>query len=367
MSDASSHPPTPPPNLPEDAVATRAEAFEDLVLTCVEGKFSIIDLVDKLTLAGTTPVEANDFVQQAQQRTMDETDAEAHALDQQHRQEAVDALSWNLLRAKVASASSLVALSPHMNLLSGYAKQLADLIGVSSSPQQNRTIPSSVLNAAPHLTKLATNLSDPLLEATWKLCKAYTTDKAIDSIIDLLQCQHMHKPITQSIWREIIQDKYVNFEKLYISILPGYDHRDEAKEFVSGYAIIKKDNINVHWPLSDKADWIHVFSAWKAAVIMLDAEVRECYARSPFCLDNCLKMDMPLLHLYASIGTSATVQTRAQISVGMAYALSVERSTELGTLMNASPPSVQANSELEEVRNQVVEAQVGPRRFEVEK
>ncbi|KAF9496616.1 hypothetical protein BDN71DRAFT_727052 [Pleurotus eryngii] len=350
MSDASSHPPTPPPNLPEDAIATRAKAFEDLVLACVEGKFSIVDLVDKLASAGATPVEANDFVQQAQQslealrnyreatpvglsdeeatlfrRTRDETDAEAHTLVQQRRQEAVDALSWNLLRAKVASASSLAASSPHANLLSGYAKQLADLIGVPSSPQQNRTIPSSVLDAAPHLAKLATDLSDPLLEATWKLREAYAADKAIDSIIDLLQRQHMHEPIARSIWCEIIQDKYVNFEKLYASILPGYDHRDEAKEFVSGYAIVKKDNINVRRPLSDEADWIRVFGAWEAAVVMvyphrkdeliayhryisdlfhaipsplvtiwLDAEVRERYARSPFRLDNRSKMDMPL-------------------------------------------------------------------------
>ncbi|KAF9501189.1 hypothetical protein BDN71DRAFT_1479744 [Pleurotus eryngii] len=135
----------------------------------------------------------------------------------------------------------------------------------------------------------------------------------------------MHEPIARSIWCDIIQDKYVNFEKLYASILPGYDHRDEAKEFVSGYAIIKKDSVNVRRPLSDEADWIRVFGAWEAAVIMvyphrkdelvlyhryisdlfhaipsplttirLDAEVRERYARLPFRLDDRTKMDIPL-------------------------------------------------------------------------
>ncbi|KAG5221141.1 hypothetical protein IMY05_C4463000500 [Salix suchowensis] len=255
MSHAASPSPSPPPNplpdLPEDPIAARAKACEDLILACVEGKFSIVDLVDKLTVAGATPAEAEDFIQQAQQSL-----SALANLREATPLEAANALSWNLLRAKVISASSLINPSPFSKSLSSYAKQLANLISSPSSSQSSGAIPSSVLDAAPHLAKLVSDLSDSHLEATWKLREAYATDKAIDSIIDLLQRQHMHEPIARSIWRDIIQDRYVNFEKLYVSILPGYDHHDEAKEFVSGYAIIKKDSVNVCHPLSDEADWI---------------------------------------------------------------------------------------------------------------
>ncbi|KAG9221044.1 hypothetical protein CCMSSC00406_0005517 [Pleurotus cornucopiae] len=434
-SPSPSPPPNPPPILPEDPITARAKACEELVLACVEGKFSLADLVDKLETAGATPAEAEDFIQQAQQslaalanlreatpvglsdeeaaafrRTRDTADSTAHNLGQQRAQEAVNVLSWNLLRAKVASASSLVDPSSHSKLLSGYAKQLADLIGAPSSSQQNGAIPSSVLDAAPHLAKLVSDTSDPLLEATWKLREAYATDKAIDSIIDLLQRQHMHEPIARSIWRDIIQDKYVNFEKLYASILPGYDHRDEAKEFISGYAIIKKDNVNVRRPLSDEADWLRVFGAWEAAVIMVyphrkdelvsyhryisdlfhaipsplitirfDAEVRERYARSPFRLDDRSKMDMPLyVQIFRGsplaaaknkrpLGANSPTSPQKRTFVGMGFALNAGTSTGPGMQTNASPPYKQVVSELEEVRTRVAEAQAGPRRFETEK
>ncbi|KAF9497383.1 hypothetical protein BDN71DRAFT_1364394, partial [Pleurotus eryngii] len=293
-----------------------------------------------------TPAGLSDEEATAFQKARDEATTNAQTLDQQRAQEAANALSWNLLRAKVISASSLINPSPFSKSLSSYAKQLANLISSPSSSQSSGAIPSSVLDAAPHLAKLVSDLSDSHLEATWKLREAYATDKAIDSIIDLLQRQHMHEPIARSIWRDIIQDRYVNFEKLYVSILPGYDHHDEAKEFVSGYAIIKKDSVNVCHPLSDEADWIRVFGAWEAAVIMvyphrknelvsyhryisdlfhaipspltticLDAEVRECYARSPFHLDDQSKMDIPLYNKRPLAANSPTSPLKRSSSI----------------------------------------------------
>ena len=81
------------------------------------------------------------------------------------------------------------------------------------------SIPSSVLAVAPHLASLSqgTDLDDHLLK-TWKLRKAYSTKKAINPIIDLMQCQRLPDLIPRSIWRKIIQDEFIDFERLYGSM-----------------------------------------------------------------------------------------------------------------------------------------------------
>ena len=69
---------------------------------------------------------------------------------------------------------------------------------------------------APHLTALskAYSLNEHLLK-TWDLRQAFSSEKAIDPIINLMQCQRLEDPIPQLIWRKIICDEYVDFEQLY--------------------------------------------------------------------------------------------------------------------------------------------------------
>ncbi|KAG5221506.1 Pyruvate/Phosphoenolpyruvate kinase domain-containing protein [Salix suchowensis] len=264
----------------------------------------------------------------------DTADSTAHNLDQQRAQEAVNALSWNLLRAKVASASSLADPSSHSKLLSGYAKQLADLIGAPSSLHPNGAIPPSVLDAAPHLAKLVSDTSDPLLEATWKLREAYATDKAIDSIIDLLQRQHMHEPVARSIWR------------ISYKINMSTSRSSMRQSFQDMIIVTKLRNSSADMLLSRKT------MSTSAALLVMKQIGYAALCQVTFRLDDRSKMDMPLyvqifqgsplaaaknkrplaqtlrplrrsvLSLFASIGTLATARTHAQISVGMGFALS---------------------------------------------
>jgi hypothetical protein len=84
-----------------------------------------------------------------------------------------------------------------------------------------------------------------------------------------MQQQKLDEPIPRLIWREIVQDRFVNFEKLYASMDLGYDHQDKLKDFPSGYAIVKKDQASAKRLIQTEAEWIRVFGAWMEGVGLL--------------------------------------------------------------------------------------------------
>jgi len=191
--------------------------------------------------------------------------------------------------------------------------------GDSGSKTLSSSIPSSVLDAAPHLRHLTTNtIKDPHLEETWKLQNSFMGKDALDPIITLLQSQSLAQPLPQSIWKPIVQDHYVDFEKLLASMEPGYDHNNELKDFGDGYALVRKDHASTKKPLRNEADWLQVFGAWKIGVVLLyphrqdelgeyecmvcsifhvaphnplsgiqfNSKTRQRYAKSPFQMDD---------------------------------------------------------------------------------
>ena len=191
--------------------------------------------------------------------------------------------------------------------------------GDSGSKTLSSSIPSSVLDAAPHLRHLTTNtIKDPHLEETWKLQNSFMGNDALDPIITLLQSQSLAQPLPQSIWKPIVQDHYVDFEKLLASMEPGYDHNNELKDFGDGYALVRKDHASTKKPLRNEADWLQVFGAWKIGVVLLyphrqdelgeyecmvcsifhvaphnplsgiqfNSKTRQRYAKSPFQMDD---------------------------------------------------------------------------------
>ncbi|CAA7269205.1 unnamed protein product [Cyclocybe aegerita] len=124
--------------------------------------------------------------------------------------------------------------------------------------------------------------------------------------------------LPKSIWKLIIQDQWVDFEKLHASLEHGYDHNDNAKDFGNGYVIMKKDHLTSRRPIRTEAEWIRVFEAWSTGVTLLyphrsmelkkyrlivdevfraspqnvspairfDVEVRRKYSRGPFRMDD---------------------------------------------------------------------------------
>ena len=85
--------------------------------------------------------------------------------------------------------------------------------------------PVLVLEAAPHLKKLGSHTFNDLhLRSTWHLRRAY--EKEVDCVIDGMRSQEIGQPLPRSMWKSIIEDCYVDFEKFLSVMDPSYDPYD---------------------------------------------------------------------------------------------------------------------------------------------
>jgi hypothetical protein len=178
-------------------------------------------------------------------------------------------------------------------------------------------IPESVLLAVPQLASLSRAIGDNHLKETFCLQCIFASEKSLDPTINLMQ-QQLDVPIPHSLWKDIIQDCFVNFEKLFTSMDIGYDHSEDAKDFHTGFVLIKKDQLVTKKALKSDRDWMRVFGAWETAVgliythwvdelqhykkkvmdifqsdpdnplagIRFNTEVWERYAKNPFHMDD---------------------------------------------------------------------------------
>ena len=163
-------------------------------------------------------------------------------------------------------------------------------------------------------------------------------EKSVDAIVNVMKQQQLDELIPCSIWHKIIQDQFVNFKKLYASMDLGYNHQDELKDFIGGYAIVKKDQASAKRQIQTEAEWIRVFREWMAGVTLLyphhvselqeyrkvvmglfcavlssiairfDLDIWDCYAKWPFHTDDQSQLNVPLLlqMLYGSSSTSSS-------------------------------------------------------------
>ena len=143
----------------------------------------------------------------------------------------------------------------------------------SSVPALTGGIPPSVLALAPHLQVLSVLDQDKILARTWELCHAFSADlKTLDSIIDTVQTWSLLDPLPRSVWKDIIQDCLVDFEKLHACLTrPGYDLQDDPKDFLSNgeYILIRKDQTNSKKPVQSSSEWSCLFAAWEAGILTL--------------------------------------------------------------------------------------------------
>jgi hypothetical protein len=343
-------------------------ACQMVVEDCLAGKIELTAVPDNLKAIGITPEAAQDYIQQITQRIgekksgnfqdnlEDSREATPEGLNDDDREEfrrqrdeiieeanrrndrevqerASEAAAWAVLTAKLASLRS-------PGVSNNSAEQLAAILNLSSPTTASGSLSSTLLSQAPHLAKLTASSGDLHLDETWKLRQLFTAEKAVDAIVDIMQQQQLDDPIPRSIWREIIQDRFVNFEKLYASMDLGYDHQDEFKDFPGGYAIVKKDQASAKRPVQTEAEWIRVFGAWMGGVtlvyphrvselqeyrkvvmelfravpnrpsiaIRFDLDVRDRYAKRPFHLDDRSQLNVPLLSqmLYGTSSPSSS-------------------------------------------------------------
>jgi hypothetical protein len=359
-----------------DDVRTIAEKCQSLVEQAAVGFVTRTQFLDRLKESGASADEANDYVEQLSQRLQGQQQSrdlrDQAPSDQGHvpraspdreltpeglggqdlidfrtrrdailsasadkakeleesekRKRAAEAVAWAVLQAKLAQLDYATPLgNDHPS--GSFSEDLVNLLGLSRS--SSGSIPSSVLAVAPHLGKLSSQIkSDPHLDQTRKYRIVFNkSDQVRDSLINDLQLVSLAEPIPRSIWKKIVQDDFVEFEKLYASMDRGYDHKDEPKSLSEDFAIVKKDQASAKRPLHTEAEWIRVFSAWEAGVVLLfphraselqtyrqvvmelfraaperpqlaiqfDLEVRDRYAKKPFHMDDRSQHNIPLL------------------------------------------------------------------------
>jgi hypothetical protein len=81
-----------------------------------------------------------------------------------------------------------------------------------------------VLAVAPHRADdINTLFKDPYLNETQKCKAAYANQKPFEILIIKAQGWKIQEPIANTIWRLVILNKYVDFEKLYVTLDLSYN------------------------------------------------------------------------------------------------------------------------------------------------
>ena len=153
-----------------------------------------------------------------------------------------------------------------MGLSSDLFNKVFELLGQEVSP--SATLSKSVLAIAPHLAHDEdTVFEDPYLGKTQKCKKAYSSQKPFNNLIIKAQGHKMREPVVNSIWRLVILDKYVDFEKLYATLEPGYNPNDEAKELGDKFTLVEKNSVSSKRSVLTEAEWMRLYDIWVDAVL----------------------------------------------------------------------------------------------------
>jgi hypothetical protein len=261
----------------ELSIGNRLAACEGLVDDAVEKGLPAAVLADSLKDLGLKAVEAVDYLEEFNQRVAirhskakqsesqqqdspRESPRATH--DQEGRDRAVDEAAWASLLSKLESSAAAQSLGLSSNVLD----KVFELFGQEVSP--SATLSKSVMDVAPHLADDEdTVFEDPHLRATQKCKMAYSSQKPFENLIIKGQGRKMREPVANSIWRLVILDKYVDFEKLYATLEPGYNPNDEAKELGDNFTLVEKNSVSSKRPVLTEAEWMRLYDIWVDAVL----------------------------------------------------------------------------------------------------
>ncbi|KAK1215199.1 hypothetical protein PQX77_022205 [Marasmius sp. AFHP31] len=190
--------------------------------------------------------------------------------------------------------------------------------------------------------------SDPHVARTISITRRFIQDKSeLDLMLLKARSFQLIDPLSHSVWKEIILDRYVNFDKLNYTLQPGYNQSDEPKLELGDLVISDKSRISSKKPITSLSDWSRVFGAWAQAVsiiyphrlgelrtyhllmstffrnhpsnplvgIRLDDRIREAYSRCPFRLDDRGKFSE---HTIAQLSASSDIGKRKEAPSGLA-------------------------------------------------
>ena len=320
----------------ELSIDNRVSACQKLVDEAVEKDLPATALADSLKGLGLKAVEAVDYINEFNQRVaLRRSKARQHdtpprdpssepnsAQSQEDRDRAVEEAAWASLRAKLEIAAPALSSGLPSNVLD----KMFDLFGQEASAPS--TLSKAVLAVAPHLADDDDSVfGDPYLSETQKCKVAYTSQKPFEYLIVKAQGRKMLEPIANSIWKLIILDKYVDFEKLYVTLDPDYNPNDEGKDLGETFTLLEKNSVSSRRSVLTEAEWMRLYDVWVCGVlhfyphrmdelssyrglivsmfratssalpaIRYDRETRERYSRQPCRLDSSKEvLPLPLL------------------------------------------------------------------------
>jgi hypothetical protein len=321
------------------ATDSRIAICEKLVDEAVEREWPATTLADALKDLGLKAIEAVDYLDELKQRLEIRrskarrpetpphqppalTEEPAQAVEQEDRNRAVEEAAWASLRAKLDGAT----VSAPFNTSSEILDKMLDFLGQESA--SSTSLSKSVLAVAPHLADDEDSVFvDPYLSETQKYKFAYASQKPFEILVIKAQGRKVLEPVANSIWKLVILDKYVDFEKLYATLDPSYNPNDEAKELNERFSLLEKNSISSKRSVESEAEWMRLYDVWAGATlhfyphrkaelasyrdlivnmfraapspspaIKFDRDSRERYSRQPYRLDSCKDvLPFPLL------------------------------------------------------------------------
>ena len=250
---------------------------EKLVDEAVEKSWSPRALGNALKDLGLRAVEAVDYIEELGQRLEihrakardpgspahePTADVPERATEQEERDKAVDEAAWASLLSKLAYTDP--AASPDS---SNVFERMLQLVGQESSSSPS-SLSKSLLAIAPHLADDNDSVfNDPYLNETQKYKMAYAGHKPFENLIIKAQSRKVQEPVANSIWKLVILDKYVDFEKLYATLDPDYNPNDEAKELNDKFTLLEKNSISSKRSVATEAEWMRLFDIWASATL----------------------------------------------------------------------------------------------------
>ncbi|KAJ3520802.1 hypothetical protein NMY22_g12584 [Coprinellus aureogranulatus] len=295
-----------PSNDETERTRLQTERFEKLVESIVSGSVAVGDFASKMRQLGASALESEEWfgvlkeqldkrgpTDNANERSRSHTPEglegealvkwrsdrdkrEADRIEQERQSQfhAAEAVAWKLLEEKSKKLASDIHQTggPRSNL-----ETLLDILGgdrnaPESSSSTSRSIPTAVLVGAPHLAQFSFDkILDSHIARTWELRQLFATEKALEPIIDNMQAHPgVSEALPRNIWKLIIQDVYVDFDKLHGALEneTRFSHVDEAKPFVGNLVLINQDQL-AKKHVKNEGEWQRVFRVWKEAVVTL--------------------------------------------------------------------------------------------------
>ncbi|KAL0573207.1 hypothetical protein V5O48_008744 [Marasmius crinis-equi] len=135
-------------------------------------------------------------------------------------------------------------------------------------PAPGPLVPPDLAAIAPHFAELEQSFSlDPHISLTNTIRLRFSTNKSLlDHWVFYLCNIHMLDPLPESVWKNILLDKLVNFDKLHTALQPGYNHSDAPKVDLRDVIISSKQEVSSNKLVTTEVEWNRTFSAWSVAV-----------------------------------------------------------------------------------------------------